>query len=69
MKTLDLHGVKHVDVEDIVLNWICFQSLPVVIVTGNSTQMKSIVKRVLTENKYSYIEGDNFNRGYIKVIN
>jgi hypothetical protein len=64
---LDLHGVKHFDVEDIVLDWIHFQKLPAIIVTGNSNTMKNIVKNILSLNKYSYIVGDNINNGYIKV--
>ena len=65
---LDLHGVKHSDVEDTLLDWIHFQSLPATIITGNSNQMKNIVKRILSANNYSYIIGDNFNQGYIKVM-
>ena len=64
---LDLHGVKHFDVEDTVLDWIHFQKLPAIIVTGNSEPMKNIVKNILRINKYSYIVGDNINNGYIKV--
>lgn len=68
MTSLDLHGVKHSDVEDMVLDWIHFQPLPATIITGNSSTMKNIVKRVLSENNYSYIIGDNFNQGYIKIM-
>lgn len=68
MSSLDLHGVKHIDVEDTVLDWIHFQQLPATIITGNSSKMKNIVKKVLSEHNYSYIIGDNFNQGYIKVM-
>lgn len=64
---IDLHGVKHADVEPELLNWIHFQRLPVTVITGNSVKMKDIVKKILTEAGYSYIEGDNYNQGCIKV--
>ena len=45
--TLDLHGVKHEDVEDIVEEFICMNEGTVKIITGYSRQMKIRVNKVL----------------------
>ena len=34
-KTLDLHGVKHVDVERLVENFVLLNEPPLTIITGN----------------------------------
>ena len=45
--TLDLHGVEHEDVEDIVEEFICMNEGTVKIITGYSRQMKIRVNKVL----------------------
>jgi hypothetical protein len=45
--TLDLHGVKHEDVEGIVEEFICMNEGTVKIITGYSHQMKMHVNKVL----------------------
>ncbi len=45
--TLDLHGVKHEDVEDVVEEFICMNEGTVKIITGYSRQMKIHVNKVL----------------------
>lgn len=66
---LDLHGVKHKDVELMVENFVIFSNqLPAHIVTGESTEMKRIVCKVLDFHGYVYEVGDFFNKGYINVI-
>jgi len=49
MKELDLHGIKHEDVEDLVNCFINrnFNILPIVIITGNSADMQHIVKKIV----------------------
>ena len=68
---LDLHGVKHADVEVLVENFIFKyqEDLPIKIVTGNSNAMKKIVINVLNKHNFSYLDGDFYNRGYIDVLN
>ena len=69
--SLDLHGIKHVDVENLVENYI-FQHqyhCPLKIITGNSDKMKSLVIKTLKAHGFSYKEGDYYNRGYINVFN
>ena len=45
--TLDLHGVKHEDVEGIVEEFICMNVGTMKIITGYSRQMKMHVNNVL----------------------
>ena len=68
--TLDLHGLKHQEVSNIVENFILEKQydLPVLIITGNSIRMKKIVINVLKEYNFNYSEGDLYNRGYITVL-
>ena len=68
--TLDLHGVRHKDVEDIVhsfinTHWQSEQELH--IITGHSSLMKSLVKKVLSLYDVEIEEGDLTNFGYIRV--
>ena len=53
---LDLHGVKHMDVDNEVIDFI-FQYqdlLPLIIICGNSNKMISIVKSVLVGKEISF---------------
>ena len=53
---LDLHGVKHIDVDSEVIDFI-FQYqdfLPLIIICGNSNKMISIVKSVLVGKEISF---------------
>jgi hypothetical protein len=57
IKHLDLHGLKHIDVEQSVINFIYQHQdlLPLIIICGNSNKMIDIVSSTLnTENiRYS----------------
>ena len=46
MKVIDLHGVRHKDVSDIITKCCTDYDDPVVVITGNSPQMKRIVAAV-----------------------
>ena len=48
MEILDLHGVKHHQVDEITRIFLNFIDLPCQIITGNSEQMKTIVKNVVS---------------------
>tara|TARA_B100001250_G_scaffold231669_1_gene198877 strand:- start:10865 stop:11086 length:222 start_codon:yes stop_codon:yes gene_type:complete len=58
MKKLDLHGIKHNDSKQLILNFIekNIDKLPVEIITGNSIEMQKIVKEIIRSFnlKYSY---------------
>lgn len=68
---LDLHGIKHQDVQrevDLFL-WKNHDNLPVIIITGNSDNMKKEVINSLKDYEYGYRIGDilQINTGYIEV--
>jgi len=67
-KNLDLHGIKHVDVDRIVENHVFLTDYPHDIITGNSGEMHAIVKAVLDRHKFKYVVGDINNKGYIRVL-
>ena len=68
---LDLHGVKHDAVSDLVEDFILINqyNLPLKIITGNSNAMKNIVINVLKKHNFTYLDGDYYNRGYINILN
>ena len=59
METLDLHGIKHEDVEKMVEEFVVLEDLPARIITGGSNTMKGIVTEVL-ERHSLYSESENF---------
>ena len=42
MKELDLHGVSHYDVRDVVENFILMNNPPIRIITGLSDRMRNL---------------------------
>jgi hypothetical protein len=66
--SLDLHGVNHKDVVDRLINHFFWQGYSEsVIITGNSSEMKSIVIQWLKENEFNYFISPE-NLGRINVI-
>jgi DNA-nicking Smr family endonuclease len=70
MDVLDLHGIKHADVQK-VLDSFLFENMKhnkkkVEIITGLSEQMKIIVKNVLEDYSFDF-EQDFINPGKIIV--
>ena len=47
MNKLDLHGVKHEDVDRIVENFVLLETQPLTIMCGNSDKMIRLVREVL----------------------
>jgi len=64
-KTLDLHGVKHVDVERLVENFVLLNEPPLTIITGNSQRMQEIVINKLVVKKVNFIR---WGSGVLKVL-
>jgi hypothetical protein len=62
---LDLHGIKHEDVQSLVDSHIYKHGPPCEIVTGNSVKMKQIVVKVIKEHDLSYF---NLGTGALVVI-
>tara|TARA_Y100000589_G_C27110869_1_gene612163 strand:+ start:809 stop:1057 length:249 start_codon:yes stop_codon:yes gene_type:complete len=71
VEPLDLHGIKHADVTELVEDYILNNQkfCPLKIITGNSDKMKKIVIEVLETHRFNFDEGDFYNRGYINVLN
>jgi|TARA_R110000772_G_C12995880_1_gene407591 hypothetical protein len=64
-KTLDLHGVKHVDVERLVENFVLLNEPPLTIITGNSQRMQEIVINKLIVKKVNFVR---WGSGVLKVL-
>ena len=66
---LDLHGVKHHEVDLVVENFIYLnqEEMPLTIICGNSSKMIDLVKDVLERSKSDYREGSGHEYGQIKV--
>ena len=67
MRTLDLHGVKHEDVDEKVRKFLNFVELPCNIITGKSPEMKKIVEDIVIEYEWSFHEKDSWNTGALVV--
>ncbi len=51
---LDLHGIKHENVNRVVENFVLLNETPLTIITGNSTMMRELVVEVLEKHKFVY---------------
>jgi len=58
-KVLDLHGVRHAEVDILVENFVLLEEFPLTIITGNSEKMASLVKNVLVRHNIKYERWDN----------
>lgn len=64
---LDLHGIKHRDVEIIVEEHILLHKPPFKIITGHSNKMKDLTISVLEKHEYKFQDGLLHNMGCILV--
>jgi len=67
VKSLDLHNTLHKDVESAVLQFINWEEPPYKIITGQSSKMREIVKKILKNNNLHWIN-ENFNNYGCLVI-
>ena len=67
MEVLDLHGTSHRDADDKTRLFLNFVELPCQIITGNSPEMKTIVKKVIKEYGWICYEKDSYNYGALVV--
>ena len=65
LKHLDLHGVRHDDVDRMVENFVLLNEPPISIITGNSDKMLKLVKDVLERHDIEY---ENFKPGRITIL-
>tara|TARA_B000000441_G_C21714107_1_gene334492 strand:+ start:1029 stop:1247 length:219 start_codon:yes stop_codon:yes gene_type:complete len=57
IKEIDLHGVKHAEVEAVLSNEFFWNNIGTAeVITGGSPRMKEIVKNWLDENSMDYVE-------------
>ena len=68
--TLDLHGVKHSEVENRLIDFYFWKGTnpnDTIIITGNSAAMQKIVTEWLEENEFDYYIPPH-NLGEIQII-
>ena len=69
MKTLDLHGVKHDDVDRVVENFVLLNTSPLTIICGNSDKMIRLVRETLDRIYEKHkIEWSVWNHNTFKVL-
>ena len=64
-KRLDLHGVKHEDVDRIVENFVLMNNPPLRIITGNSERMMELTLDVLSRHD---IEWTRLASSYVTIL-
>lgn len=69
METLDLHGVRHHEVDRLVENFVLLKGPPVRIITGNSLTMKKLVHDVLERHDLHWEVESYWNLGSLLVTN
>ena len=67
MKTIDLHGTKHEDAENRLIEFVVFNEPPFRIVTGHSSKMREIAKKVVDRYKYHCYNESAHNQGSLIV--
>ena len=65
-KILDLHGVRHEDVERLLENFILLNNPPLTVITGNSTCMQSILEKFCVKHKITLERWANW--GEYKIL-
>ena len=65
MKTLDLHSVRHENVDRLVENFVLLNKPPLTIITGNSNRMQEIVINCLVN---CDVDFERWGSGVIKVL-
>ena len=70
MEKLDLHGVRHHDVDLMVENFIFLNQhdIPLTILCGSSSKMVELVKVVLDRAGSDYLEGKGLDFGRITLL-
>ena len=64
---LDLHGVRHPDVDRIVENYVLMNTTPLNIITGRSEKMIELTTDVLKKHRFQYYIRCH-NAGMITII-
>ena len=64
-KKLNLHGVKHEDVDRVVENFVLMNNPPMRIITGNSEKMTMLTLDVLNRHDF---EWERWANSYVVVL-
>ena len=59
IKELDLHRVRHEEVDRLVENFVLMNEPPLTIITGKSHTMRRLVREVLDRHNISYEQWNN----------
>ena len=62
---LDLHGIRHKEVDRLVENFVLLNNTPMRIITGNSHRMRQIVINCLVNNS---IEFETWGYSQFKIL-
>tara|TARA_Y100001973_G_scaffold49307_1_gene73336 strand:- start:186 stop:389 length:204 start_codon:yes stop_codon:yes gene_type:complete len=65
IKQLDLHGIRHEEVDRLVENFVLLNEPPIRIITGNSNGMRDIVTEVLDRHDMEY---EQFKTSQITIL-
>jgi len=65
IKKLDLHGIRHDEVDRLVENFVLLNEAPIRIITGNSHKMKELVIEVLDRHNMEY---EQFKTSQITIL-
>lgn len=65
MNKLDLHGIRHSEVDRLVENFVLLNDTPMRIITGNSDRMTELVLTVLQRHEIKY---ERFKPGQIRIL-
>ena len=65
IKQLDLHGIRHEEVDRLVENFVLLNEPPIRILTGNSNGMRDIVTEVLDRHDMEY---EQFKPSQITIL-
>ena len=65
IKELDLHGVRHSEVDWKVENFVLLEEKPIRIITGNSDKMRELVINVLERHRMNYW---SFKQGQLTIL-
>lgn len=68
MRILDLHGCEYDDVQYKVENFIFSGEFPCKIITGNSSNMRKMVKEIIENNGMQLFQDDPNNFGSFVVL-
>jgi hypothetical protein len=67
-KTLDLHEVRHRDVEEVICKFLNWTPPPCRIITGNSEEMRKIAKKKIKEYGFICYSESAYNHGSLIVV-